>query len=166
MTKFDYTASFFQGGYWSNQIAERLNDMGVACYAPPVQIARTQAEREHMTKNEKDIVFSWTDRPLEVKSSSRVFTDRIIDYPYDSLFVDTVSGYDSKLLPPLAYVIVSQATTDAVVISPHSHGEWSKVERYDRYRKIHEHFYSAPKHCLVPFTVLVDYLKLLASATV
>lgn len=155
---FDYITSFHQGGYWATKVAERLQCQGVACYAPPVEIARTSEERQHMTRHEKDIVFSWTHIPLEVKSSSREFNDDINHYPYDSLFVDTVSGYDNKAITPMAYVMVSQPLGGMVCVSPSSYDAWEKVHRFDRQREISDWFYSAPKNMLIPFNMLVEYL--------
>lgn len=111
-----------------------------------------------MTRHEKDIVFSWTHIPLEVKSSSREFSDDINDYPYDSLFVDTVSGYDNKAITPMAYVVVSQPLGGMVCVSPSSYDAWEKVHRFDRQREIPDWFYSAPKNMLIPFNMLVEYL--------
>jgi len=156
---FDYVSAFRLGGHWATKVAERLRDSGVDCYAPEIQIATTAAERDFMTKHEKDIVFQWTDATIEVKSSTRNFTDIVEEYPYDSLFVDTVSGYDSKAIKPMAYAIISQQEEGIVCIPPSSYPTWTKVEAYDKHRKIHETFYSAPKESLVPFSILVDYLK-------
>ena len=160
---FDYVSAFHLGGYWATKVAERLNNEGVQCYAPEIQIAKTAAEREHMTKHEKDIVFSWTDSTIEVKSSTRNFTDYVESYPYDSLFVDTVSGYDGKAVTPLAYAIISQEQEGIVCISPSSYLTWTKVKAYDKRREIYETFYSAPKESLIPFNILVEYLKRLES---
>lgn len=160
---FDYTSSFFQGGHWANKVAERLNHAGVQCYAPPITIAKTREERNEMTKHEKDIVFSWTQMPLEVKSSSRIFGDDIMEYPHDTLFVDTVNGYDSKMVPPISYVIVSQQGEGMVCISPKSKPLWEKVKAFDRHREIYDEFYSAPKEVLMPFASLVDHLRVQAA---
>ena len=156
---FDYESAFRLGGHWANKVAERLRDLGVQCYAPEIQIAKNAAERDFMTKHEQDIVFPWTDATIEVKSSTRNFTDIVEEYPYDSLFVDTVSGYDSKAVTPLCYAIISQEQQGIVCIAPSTYSTWTKVKAYDRHRKSYETFYSAPKESLIPFSILVDYLK-------
>jgi len=112
-----------------------------------------------MTKYEQDIVFPWTDATIEVKSSTRNFTDLVEAYPYDSLFVDTVSGYDGKAVTPLCYAIISQEEQGIVCIAPSSYSTWTKVKAYDKRREIYETFYSAPKESLIPFSILVQYLK-------
>ena len=156
---FDYTSSFYIGGYWATKVADRLQDSGINCYAPPINIAQNNQEREHMTLHEQDIVLSWTHHPIEVKSSSRDFTENIIDYPYETLFVDTVHGYDSKKIKPLAYVIVSQKSDAMVCISPRSSNNWERVNRFDHQREISDWFYSAPKSSLIPFNALVEHLQ-------
>lgn len=156
---FDYKLSFIQGGHWAEKVAQRLRDSGVECYAPEIVLAETAEERDFMTKHEKDIVFNWTDSSIEVKSSTRNFTDFVEAYPYDSLFVDTVSGYQSKAIKPMAYAIISQEEGGIVCVPPSSFPTWTKVRTYDKHRAIWEVFYSAPKEALIPFSALVDYLK-------
>jgi hypothetical protein len=155
---FNYVESFHIGGFWSKEVAKVLNGRGVRCVAPDVKIAKNDHERDEMTKFEKDIIFDWTDKCLEVKSSTREFTDDVFQYPFDSLFVDTVSGYDAKVDKPLAYVLISQKTRGIVCISPKTYDEWRKVNTFDRKREIMEWFYSAPKSVLQPFDSLVNHL--------
>ena len=156
---FDYVSSFYEGGKWAKRVAKRLNDNGVNCEATEVKIARNNEERDQMTKFEKDIIFDWSDKCLEVKSSTRDFTDDISTYPFSSLFVDTVSGFDAKAEKPVAYVLISQISGGIVCISPKPYDKWVKVNTFDRKREIMEWFYSAPKDVLIPFSTLVDFLK-------
>jgi hypothetical protein len=155
---FNYVESFHIGGFWSKEVAKVLNGRGVRCVAPDVKIAKNNHERDEMTKFEKDIIFDWTDKCLEVKSSTREFTDDVFQYPFDSLFVDTVSGYDAKVDKPLAYVLISQKTRGIVCISPKTCDRWRKVNTFDHKREIMEWFYSAPKDVLQPFDSLVNHL--------
>lgn len=155
---FNYVESFHIGGFWSKEVAKVLNGRGVRCVAPDVKIAKNNHERDEMTKFEKDIIFDWTDKCLEVKSSTREFTDDVLQYPFDSLFVDTVSGYDAKVDKPLAYVLISQKTRGIVCISPKTYDKWRKVNTFDHKREIMEWFYSAPKGVLQPFDSLVNHL--------
>jgi hypothetical protein len=155
---FNYVESFHIGGFWSKEVAKVLNGRGVRCVAPDVKIAKNNHERDEMTKFEKDIIFDWTDKCLEVKSSTREFTDDVFQYPFDSLFVDTVSGYDAKVDKPLAYVLISQKTRGIVCISPKTYDKWRKVNTFDHKREIMEWFYSAPKGVLQPFDSLVNHL--------
>jgi hypothetical protein len=156
---FDYVESFRIGGYWSKEVAKVLNNRGIRCEAPDVKIAQNDYERDQMTKFEKDIIFDWSDKCLEVKSSTRDFSDDVLQYPYDSLFVDTVSGFDAKVEKPIAYVLISQKSRGIVCISSKTYNQWRKVHTFDNKRQIMEWFYSAPKKVLQPFDSLVDYLQ-------
>ena len=155
---FDYVNAFKQGGNWSKYVAGVLQSRGVRCSAPDIQIATTTAQREYMTRHEQDIIFDWNNEALEVKSSSRDFTNDCLNYPYKSLFVDTVSSFDSKIVKPLAYVFVSQKAKGLVCISPKSKNHWRKVQAFDKQRQINELFYSASKDLLIPFDDLVNHL--------
>ena len=156
---FDYVKSFYEGGHWAKQVAKRLNDEGVRCEATKVLIAKNYEERDQMTKFERDIIFDWSDKCLEVKSSTRDFTDDINGYPFSSLFVDTVSGFDAKVVKPVAYVFISQKSGGIICISPKSYDQWVQVNAFDSKRLIMEWFYSAPKEVLIPLSVLVNFLK-------
>lgn len=155
---FNYKQSFIDGGRWAEYVAETLRTKGVKCSAPPIKIASNSLEIEQMTKFEKDIVFDWTDECLEVKSSSTIFPANVLDYPFKSLIVDTVSGFDAKVKKPLAYVFVSQATGEMVCVSCKSMWHWGQTTLHDKQRDIDELFYIADKGLLIPFDELVQYL--------
>ena len=155
---FDYHAAFREGGKYAEMVAARLQADGIRCYAPAIQIARTQQEREHMTMYETDIVFDWMQQGLEVKSSSRVFGDMVDAYPNETLFVDTVSGFDAKVVKPIAYIFVSQRGGGMVCLSPKTQPSWRRVEAYDRKREINDCFYSVDKGKLQSYEALVKWL--------
>jgi len=156
---FDYEASFVLGGKYAELVAKRLRFDDVDCYAPPIKLARNKEERDYMTKYETDIVLNKLPYGLEVKSSSRIFNDDPLSYPYASLFVDTVSGFDAKVFKPLAYVFVSQTGTGMLCLSvKHSQHTWVIKERFDQYRKITDKFYSVPKEMLKPFSLMSGVL--------
>ena len=156
--RFDYVSAFKEGGRYAEIVAARLKESGVDCYAPPIQIATNQEEREFMTKYETDIEFYWMERGLEVKSSSRIFTDAVDEYPYETLFVDTVSGFDAKVVKPVAYIFVSQKTGGMVCLSPKTKSSWNKVDAHDSKRNIDDCFYSVSKLMLQSFDSLVSWL--------
>lgn len=157
--KFDYKASFYLGGKYAETVAERLRSDGIDCYAPPIKIARNNEERDYMTKYETDIVLANLQDCLEVKSSSRFFTDDVKSYPYDTLFVDTVSGFNAKVFKPLAYVFVSQKGNGVLCLSPKTKPSWEIVEAYDSVRKITDSFYSVSKEMLQPYSLLLGSLQ-------
>lgn len=157
--KFDYKASFYLGGKYAEIVAERLRSDGIDCYAPPIKFARNKEERDYMTKYETDIVLTKLQDCLEVKSSSRYFTDDLQSYPNDTLFVDTVSGFDAKVFKPLAYVFVSQKGNGVLCLSPKTKHSWKVVEAYDSVRNITDRFYSVSKQLLQPYSLLVGSLR-------
>jgi len=156
--KYDYPGAFHLGGEFAELVAQMLRDRGADCNATPVQIATSSEERKHMTKHEQDITFPWSSMCIEVKSTSCSFSADVSKYPFRSLFVDTVSGFDAKAIKPIAYVIISQKTHEVVCISHKSKDSWKKVSAYDRKQKLNDVFYSAPKSALIPFGELVDWL--------
>ena len=157
--KFDYKASFFLGGKYAEMVAQRLQSDGIDCYAPPIKFARNNEERDYMTKYETDIVLTKLQDCLEVKSSSRFFTDDLKSYPYETLFVDTVSGFDAKVFKPLAYVFVSQKGNGVLCLSPKTKQSWKVVEAYDSVRNITDNFYSVSREMLQPYSLLVDSIR-------
>ena len=155
---FDYHAAFREGGRFAEIVAARLQADGINCFAPPIQIARTQQEREHMTMFETDIVFGWLKQGLEVKSSSRIFGDVAGEYPFDTLFVDTVSGFDAKVVKPVAYIFVSQKGGGMLCLSPKTKPDWKIVDAFDSKRQINDCFYSVHKSKLQTYASLVRWL--------
>ena len=158
IVQFDYHAAFREGGRFAEIVAARLQADGVNCFAPPIQIARTQQEREHMTMFETDIVFDWLKQGLEVKSSSRIFGDVAGEYPFDTLFVDTVSGFDAKVVKPVAYIFVSQKGGGMLCLSPKTKPDWKIVDAFDSKRQINDCFYSVHKSKLQTYASLVRWL--------
>ena len=85
------------------------------------------------------------------------FTD-VDDFPHNPLIVDTVYGFDSKIIKPFAYVIISQITHNIFVIPVSTKYDWSIQEYYDSQREITEQFYMVKKRHCRPFIELVDVL--------
>ena len=158
IVQFDYHAAFREGGRFAEIVAARLQADGIKCFAPPIQIARTQQEREHMTMFETDIVFDWLQQGLEVKSSSRIFGDVVDEYPFETLFVDTVSGFEAKVVKPVAYVFVSQKGGGMLCLSPKTKPDWKMVDAFDSKRQINDCFYSVDKSRLQTYAALVKWL--------
>jgi len=156
MTKFDYHKAMAEGHGYNLYVADLLQHFGVPKVdVPAFTIATTHDEIKDMTKNEKDIIVD--DLVLEVKSSSRAFTD-VDDFPHNPLIVDTVYGFDTKIIKPFAYVIISQITHNIFVIPVATKYDWSIQEYYDSQREITEQFYMVKKRHCRPFIELVDIL--------
>lgn len=155
--KFDYHASFKLGHEYSRLVTERLLNAGVQAELQPLQFAKDEADRERFTLFEKDILTAAG--VLEVKSSSRVFYDDPADYPFASLIVDTLHGFNAKVRQPVAYCMVSQATNCVLVVPVSSRHEWVVQNLYDRKREIYDDFLLANKSVLRYFVELIDWLK-------
>jgi len=95
---------------------------------------------------------------IEVKSRNESFISGNT-YPYETVFVDTVSGYNAKETKPLAYIIISRPTGAMVVLKTLSSKGWNIESKFDHVRKIKEDFYVCkPKH-LQTLDVLISYIK-------
>ena len=103
---FDYHKAMEDGHAYNHYVADILRHFGVpGVVVPEFSIATTPEEITDKTKNEKDVLVD--DLVIEVKASSRAFRNAE-EFPYNPVIVDTVYGYDSKVIKPLVYIIVSQ----------------------------------------------------------
>jgi len=156
MTKFDYYKAMREGHGYNLYVADLLQHFGVPQVdVPDFSIATTHDEIRDKTLNEKDVIVG--DLVLEVKSSSRSFTNAD-DFPFKPVIIDTVSGFDSKIIKPFAYVMISQITQGIFVIPTSTKYDWTIEKYYDGYRKIEERFYLVKKRHCRPFIEMVDVL--------
>ena len=81
------------------------------------------------------------------------------DFPYESVLVDTVSGWEAKTHKPAAIVCVSQFTEGMCVIPGSTYALWKKAVRWDRVRRIRDTFYEVPRTELRPVGDLVAWLR-------
>jgi len=156
MTKFNYHKAMREGHGYNLYVADLLQHFGVPQVdVPDFSIATTHDEIRDKTLNEKDVIVG--DLVLEVKSSSRSFTNAD-DFPFNPVIIDTVSGFDSKIIKPFAYVMISQITQGIFVIPTSTKYDWTIEKYYDGYRKIEERFYLVKKRHCRPFIEMVDVL--------
>jgi hypothetical protein len=156
MTTFDYHKAMREGHGYNLYVADLLQHFGVPQVdVPDFSIATTHDEIRDKTLNEKDVIVG--DLVLEVKSSSRSFTNAD-DFPFNPVIIDTVSGFDSKIIKPFAYVMISQITQGIFVIPTSTKYDWTIEKYYDGYRKIEECFYLVKKRHCRPFIEMVDVL--------
>jgi hypothetical protein len=156
MTTFDYHKAMREGHGYNLYVADLLQHFGVPQVdVPDFSIATTHDEIRDKTLNEKDVIVG--DLVLEVKSSSRSFTNAD-DFPFNPVIIDTVSGFDSKIIKPFAYVMISQITQGIFVIPTSTKYDWTIEKYYDGYRKIEERFYLVKKRHCRPFIEMVDVL--------
>ena len=95
---------------------------------------------------------------FEIKSRNEIFTSPT-SFPYNSIFVDTVSGFDSKTSIPFAYLMISRSTGSMLWLSTESKNSWTIEEKFDRVRRIREQFYTAGKDLLQPLSSLVEKIR-------
>ena len=156
MAKFNYETAMREGHGFNLYVADLLQTFGVPnVIVPEFSMAATYDERINKTLNEKDIVID--DLVLEIKSSSRSFRNAD-DFPHNPLIVDTVHGYDSKVIKPWAYVIISQITRGIFVIPTATKQYWTITTFYDAQRDIEDRFYMTSKRHCRPFLEMVDLL--------
>ena len=156
MAKFNYETAMREGHGFNLYVADLLQTFGVPnVVVPEFSMAATYDERINKTLNEKDIVID--DLVLEIKSSSRSFRNAD-DFPHNPLIVDTVHGYDFKVIKPWAYVIISQITRGIFVIPTATKQYWTITTFYDAQRDIEDRFYMTSKRHCRPFLEMVDLL--------
>lgn len=97
-------------------------------------------------------------KKIEIKSRNEVFSSPQ-SFPYDTIFVDTVSGYDAKAEKPLAYIMISRPTGCMLCLRSDKPNAWKIEEKFDRVRKIKEKFYVCDKKYLQTLDCLVGFLK-------
>ena len=162
---FPYKKFMELGHGYNEKVASVLNNLELDCYCPELAFAKDWQEVKEMTVNEKDVVFTKINGHLEVKSRALKFTSDPQSFPYGTLMVDTVSGYEQKLEKPLAYVIVSQHTNDLLVIPNYTYEYWTQETKYDPARNLTDTFYLCPRELVKPFPYLVDYLRFLQNSS-
>ena len=156
MTQFDYMASFHKGHKYNEYVAKVLQTFGVPNVSvPEMWDASNAQERLDKTLNEKDVLVDGL--ILEVKSRNLSFRSSY-DFPYDQVMVDTVSGFDAKVVKPWAYVIVSQITEGMFVIPTATKQYWTIRSYHDVDRDIQDRFYMTSKRHCRPFVEMVDLL--------
>jgi hypothetical protein len=95
---------------------------------------------------------------IETKSRNEAFT-YTLSFPYKTLFVDTVSGFDGKKVKPLAYVFISRPTGCMICLMSSTSNLWSKESKFDRTRKITDTFYLADRKLCTGLDELIEVLK-------
>ena len=146
------------GHSWAEYVAEKLNELDVACYASKMEKRKNLADRKRFT-NEKDVILTRMSGCIEVKSRRLSFNDSPSSYPMESAFVDTVAGWSKKNPRPLAVCVVSQLTGSILVIPVSTQEKWGRISKFDRVRKIDETWLTADKGLLRSFKDLASWLK-------
>jgi hypothetical protein len=117
--------------------------------------------REHISEADK-----WKDSfdlivegiPLENKSRNEEFTCSA-DFPYHTIIVDTVKGYDIKTIKPFGYIMVSKPTGCLLWLPSLYSNKWTKETKFDNTRKINDEFYVCETKYLQHINTLLNKLK-------
>lgn len=149
-----------RGHSWAQRLAEALTAQGLTVELTPL-VLRERIEQRGDFANEGDLVVSTGHGPVLLESKSRDLTFTCADdYPFQTALVDTVSGWNQKTDKPKAIVLTSQPTGARLVISiRRTRHLWRQKRRRDATRGIVDTFYEVPRSALMPFDVLVEWLK-------
>lgn len=147
------------GTKWAKEVAKYLTEQGFPAEASDVGVTDDPVMRQHLTENDQDITF--LDRPgcLEVKSRRLTFHYNPSTYPYETAFVDTVSGWDQKVEKPLGVVLVSQITGKMMVIPPESRPHWETKTTFDRVRGFTDTWYIVNKKHMIRMDEFLGRLR-------
>ncbi len=144
-----------QGHDWQQLPALFFKLHGLNVINPKLEIRKNIAEADQFINTVDLIVDGFN---LEVKSRNEKFTSTA-SFPYETAFVDTVSGYDNKQQKPLAYIMISKQTGSMLCLKSTSSVPWQKQSKFDHVRKIQDEFYMCNKKLLQPLDVMVQYIK-------
>ena len=153
---FDYHKAMAEGHEYNKYIGEMLRSYGVPNVdVPEFTIATTHDQIADKTKNEKDIMVDGL--VIEVKSQSLTFTNAD-DFPYALVIVDTVYGFDQKIIKPFAYFFVSQTSKGMFAVPVSTRQFWTIGTVFDHKRQIEiECYFVTKRHCR-PVLELIDIL--------
>ena len=127
-----------EAGYkWQLYVANYLSRCGLDIEVPALTF-RDNIGKAHEYSDLEDILCG--DRSFEVKSRKLRFTNPK-DFPFDTILVDTVNGWESKKRKPDAYICVSTVTGKMIALSKNTKEQWIKNKRFDVTRGISDWFY-------------------------
>jgi hypothetical protein len=144
------------GDKWADYVAQQITDGGKYAHATPTMVAESEEQVAIFTALEKDILLD-KGRTLEVKSRSIYFTG-VDDYPFETVFVDTVEGWEAKLSHPVAVAVVSQKSGGIVVVPVSTASLWSVRRVFDSKRGFEVTVLECPKGLLRSFEEFLAWL--------
>lgn len=144
-----------EGHNWQYLPATFFHLSGLQVEIPELRI-RSSIQEAQKWKDSADLIVQG--QLIEVKSRNERFITPE-SFPYSTIFIDTVSGYDAKKIKPLAYVMISRITGSMLAMRSTSNKGWMIESRWDHVRKIHDDFYVGSKNNLQTLDILVSYIK-------
>ena len=140
------------------RVAQALRDAGVAVTAGQIVRRDNPSQIADFTRSEVDLRLAQSGLVLEVKSRSRSWTTNET-FPFGTMFVDTVSGFNAKTILPLAYVCISQVSGAMSVVSTATREMWTQEYQLDEVRGVRDLYYACPKRNLLTFDWLVKLVR-------
>lgn len=144
-----------KGHQWQTLPQVFFQLQGLKVEMPDLSVRSNIAEAGHWI-NTTDLIVEGN--PLEVKSRDEAFTAPDT-FPYSTIIVDTVAGFDAKKEKPIAYIMISRKTGCMLALASNSQSQWEIQERFDHVRKITDKFYFASTSLLRPLNTLVNFLR-------
>lgn len=151
-----FTKECKEGHKWERYVAHFLSLHGLSVRVGK-QTIRESIDEINEYENEPDLVCQGF--VLEVKSRKEAFTSPD-HFPYPTIFVDEVEGWNKKDPKPEAVICVSRQTGSMIAIPQVSEPHWEVSQRtFDRTRKSVCDYYEADKELWVGVDKLVQFLK-------
>ena len=98
------------------------------------------------------------ERIVECKARSLEFTSPE-DFPFETIFVDTVHNWKEKAIKPFAYICISKITMKMIATNGLNPHRWIITRKHDSVRNIRDDFYSAPRSEWRPISKLIDVIR-------
>ncbi|MBU2515920.1 hypothetical protein KJ966_31770 [bacterium] len=144
-----------EGFKYQLQIAEILQSNGIEVSVPKLRFRESIKDITEFS-NEPDLI--WGDKIFEVKSRNLSFTN-VDNFPFESILVDTVNGWNSKEKKPDAYLCISKKTNSIICLSGKTFQHWEKKKERDHIRKIEDIFYFAAKKYWIDFEAFLQVIR-------
>lgn len=96
-------------------------------------------------------------REIEVKGNGKSFTG-VDDFPYESVFVETVKRWEKREKPPEYYVITSYKTLESLCIHHSTSKYWSSIRTKDTQKNLWDDFLTCPKEYCMSWDEMVGHL--------
>lgn len=123
-----------EGHRWEMHVADVLEGLGYDVDRPPPIVTVGDVNNRADYVDQKDITANGV--VLEVKSRNLEFTCPT-DFPYETVFVDTKSGFQAKNVKPRIYVCVSQKTKGIIALDVEkTFDDWGVARTWDSVRRI------------------------------
>ena len=124
-------------------------------------IVKVHPYQEHRS-DDYDVMVKPTDgskwREVEVKGNGKFFTC-VDDFPYESVFVETVKRREKRERPPEYYVITSYKTGESICIHKSTEEHWASIRTKDTQKNLYDNFLVCPKEYVVSWDTMIGHLK-------